>query len=78
MHVERARATPATGASPADDCAYNRSQGLAPLSTSWEDFYARHILRRVHDILGRPVASPPGAHITLVGPGGMGRAKSDA
>jgi serine palmitoyltransferase len=41
--------------------------GYAPLYSSFEGFYIRSVYRRYNDISNQPVASVPGAKITLLG-----------
>jgi serine palmitoyltransferase len=38
----------------------------APLLKSWEHFYTRHVYLRVQDVFNRPIASNPGAVITVL------------
>ena len=42
-------------------------QGYAPLYASFESFYIRNVYRRLKDVFGRPIASVPGAKVSLVG-----------
>ena len=40
--------------------------GYAPLYSSNESFYARNVFRRLKDIFNQPIASVPGAEVTLI------------
>ena len=40
--------------------------GYAPLYSSKESFYARNVFRRLKDIFNQPIASVPGAEVTLI------------
>ena len=44
----------------------NLQDGYAPLYSSDESFYARNVFRRLKDIFSQPIASVPGAEVTLV------------
>ena len=46
---------------PSDDTRF-----YAPLLKSWEHFYTRHVYLRVQDVFNRPIASNPGAVITVL------------
>jgi serine palmitoyltransferase len=46
---------------PADDVA-----SYAPLLKSWENFYTRRLYSRIQDVFNRPIASNPGATITVL------------
>lgn len=40
--------------------------GYAPLLNDWEDFYTRHLYRRIHDCYNRPITSCPGSWIDVM------------
>ena len=44
----------------------NLQDGYAPLYSSDESFYARNVFRRLKDIFNQPIASVPGAEVTLI------------
>lgn len=46
---------------PADNVAF-----YAPLLKSWENFYTRRLYSRIQDVFNRPIASNPGAVITVL------------
>jgi serine palmitoyltransferase len=41
-------------------------QWYAPLLKSWENFYTRRLYSRIQDVFNRPIASNPGAMITVL------------
>ena len=44
----------------------NKRKGYTPLYASFESFYTRNVYRRLKDVFNRPIASVPGAKVTLV------------
>jgi serine palmitoyltransferase len=44
----------------------DKTTQYAPLLKSWEDFYTRHVYKRIQDVFNRPLASNPGAVITVL------------
>lgn len=40
--------------------------GYAPLLADWENFYTRHLYRRLDDCWNRPISSCPGSHIEVM------------
>lgn len=47
-------------------CPKSVSSTYAPLLKSWENFYTRHLYSRVQDAFNRPIASNPGAMISVL------------
>ena len=44
----------------------NENQGYAPLFANFESFYTRNMFRRQKDIFAKPIASVPGAKVTVI------------
>ena len=42
------------------------SEGYAPLTADWEDFYSRRFYSRIQDCWNRPICSAPGARVDVM------------
>ena len=50
----------------ADKYKEKNREGYSPLYASFESFYTRNIYRRLKNVFAQPIASVPGAKVTLI------------